>query len=124
MKLRFRKNSLRLRVNQREVETLAAGGELVERVSFPGAALEYVLAPATDARNAAEFDGKAIRVTAALGEWARGDEIGFYFELEPGLKVAIEKDLACVDGPEDERDPHAYQRENSGLRETASNERS
>ena len=29
----------------------------------------------------------------------QGDEIGFYFEVEPGLKVAIEKDLECVDGP-------------------------
>jgi hypothetical protein len=111
MKLRFRKNSLRLRVNQHEVRMLAAGEELSERVSFAGGAtLDYVLASVAGTQSAAEFDGRVIHVTAALGDWARGDEIGFYFEVEPGLKVAIEKDLECVDGPEDEKDPHAYPR--------------
>ena len=111
MKLRFRSNSLRLRVNQKEVETLAAGGELRERVTFAGGAtLSYVLAPAADGRSAAEFDGQQIRVTAALGDWTRNEEIGFYFVADPGLKVAIEKDLECVDGPEEEKDPHAFPR--------------
>ena len=110
MKLRFRNNSLRLRLNQREVEQLAAGSELEERVTFGGGAtLTYILA--VDTNPAATFDGRAIRVTAPLSEWARGSEIGLYFEVEPGLKVAIERDLECVDGPEDERDPHAFPRE-------------
>jgi hypothetical protein len=49
------------------------------------------------------------------GDWARGDEIGFYFVVEPGLKVAIEKDLECVDGPEEEKDPDAFPRKHEGL---------
>ena len=107
--MRFRQNSLRLRVNQREVEMLAAGGTLQEQVAFTGGAtLDYVLS--ANAKSSADFDGKAIRVTAPLAEWARGGDIGFYFEVEPGLKVAIEKDLECVDGPEEEKDPHAYPR--------------
>jgi hypothetical protein len=111
MKLRFRKNSLRLRVNQLEVERLAAGHELAETISFAGGAtLEYILIPSAVAARAAEFDGKAIRVTAPLNDWARGGEIGFYFEVEPGLQVAVEKDLECVDGGEEERDPYAYPR--------------
>jgi hypothetical protein len=111
MKLRFRKNSLRLRVNQREVEMLAAGQELSERVTFGGGAtLDYVLAPADTTKTAAEFTGGVIRVTAPLHDWAKAAEIGFYFEVEPGLKVAIEKDLECVDGPPEEKDPHAYPR--------------
>ena len=110
MKLRFRKNSLRLRVNQKEAALLAAGEELSEQVTFSGASLSYSLA-ATDGRaGSAEFDGKVIRVTAPLSEWARGEEIGFYFEVEPGLNVAIEKDLECVDGPPEEQDPHAFPR--------------
>jgi hypothetical protein len=109
MKLRFRQNSLRLRVNQREVEMLAAGATLREQVAFAGGVtLDYQLA--ADARSSAEFDGKAIRVFAPLTDWATGGDIGFYFEVEPGLKVAIEKDLECVDGPEHEKDPHAYPR--------------
>jgi hypothetical protein len=114
MKLRFRKNSLRLRVNRPEVEMLAAGRELAERVAFAGGAtLDYILTPSQGARTGAEFDGKSIRVTAPLGEWARGAEIGFYFDVEPGLKVAVEKDLECVDGPEDEKDPQAFPRDKS-----------
>jgi hypothetical protein len=111
MKLRFLKNSLRLRVNRREVEALAAGRELSERVTFGGGAtLAYTLVPTFDAKSTAEFDGRVIRVTAPLNDWARGAEIGFYFDVEPGLKVAVEKDLECVDGPADERDPDAYPR--------------
>jgi len=109
MKLRFRQNSLRLRVNQREVDLLAAGKTLQEQVAFAGGAtLDYLLS--ANATSNADFDGKVIRVTAPLAEWAKGGDIGFYFEVEPGLKVAIEKDLECVDGPEHERDPHAYPR--------------
>jgi hypothetical protein len=111
MKLRFRKNSLRLRVNRLEVEKLAAGQELSETISFAGGtALEYSLMSSPAAPWAAQFDGKAIRVTAPLDDWARGSEIGFYFEVEPGLKVAVEKDLECVDASEEERDPHAFPR--------------
>jgi uncharacterized protein DUF7009 len=111
MKLRFGKNSLRLRVNRLEVERLATGQELTERISFAGGAtLDYILIPSAVAQRAAEFDGKVIRVTAPLGDWARGSEIGFYFAVEPGLKVAVEKDLECVDGREDEKDPYAYPR--------------
>jgi hypothetical protein len=110
MKLRFRSNSLRLRVNQKEVEMLAAGTELMERVTFAGGAtLTYVLAPAVNGKSTAEFDGKRIRIIAALGDWTKNDEIGFYFAAEP-LKVAIEKDLECVDGPEEEKDPYAFPR--------------
>jgi hypothetical protein len=111
MKLRFRKNSLRLRVNRQEVEMLAAGRELAEQVAFAGGAtLQYVLAPSLDGKGTAEFDGKVIRISAHLIDWALGSEIGFYFDAQPGLKVAIEKDLECVHAPEDEKDPHAYPR--------------
>jgi hypothetical protein len=111
MKLRFRKNSLRLRVNQEEAAMLASGEELVESVIFPGgAALGYVLASPPGAIKAAEFDGKIISVTAPLHDWVKSAEIGFYFEVEPSLKIAIEKDLECVDGPEDEKDLHAFRR--------------
>jgi hypothetical protein len=112
MKLRFRKNSLRLRVNRRETEMLAAGTALEERVNFGGGAtLTYSLA-STSVRTTptAAFDGHTIRVTAPLSDWVREGEIGFYFEVEPGLRVAIEKDLECVDGPETEKDPDAFPR--------------
>jgi len=116
MKLRFRGNSLRLRVNQKEVESLAEGGQVFESIAFGnGATLSYVLTSALDGTiPTADFDGKTIRVVAALRQWCRSSEIGFYFNVEPSLKVSVEKDLECMDGPEDEKDPHAFPRKATG----------
>lgn len=117
MKLRFRNNSLRLRVNRPEVENLAAGGSLEERVEFPGGEhLSYILesSPASTAR--ASFGGGVIRVAAPdwqVKDWARGKAIGLYFQLSgatAALHVAIEKDLECVEGPPEEHDPAAFPR--------------
>ncbi len=63
MKLRFLQNSLRLRVNRREVDGLSSGQTLNEQVHFPGdTRLAYVLetAPSTEAQ--VEFKAGTIRV--------------------------------------------------------------
>lgn len=117
MKLRFRKNSLRLRVNQREAESLAAGEVLEEQVHFPGDAfISYVLETVPTGPPTASFRQGVIRVSAPRSEiqdWVSGATIGLYFDLPANgaaLKVAVEKDLECVDGPPEERDPHAFPR--------------
>lgn len=88
-----------------------------ERVHFPGgASLAYVLESKPGLPPDAQFEQKIIRITIPteqVAQWAGSDEVGFYFELgtERGtLKVAIEKDLVCIDGPEEERDPDAFPR--------------
>jgi hypothetical protein len=119
MKLRFRNNTLRLRVNQREVETLSKGNALQERVAFPGANdLSYVLETSPEPGGKASFREGIIRVSAPRTEvknWAASNtSLGIYFDLPANgsvLKIAIEKDLECVDGPEEERDPDAFPRE-------------
>jgi hypothetical protein len=117
MKLRFRENSLRLRVNRREVEGLASGATLEERVLFPGnAGISYVLESSPDSSPRASFHDGVIRIStpeAFIKSWVDGDTIGIYFELPAGeaaLKVAIEKDLECIEGPVEERDPDAFPR--------------
>ena len=118
MKLRFRDNTLRLRVNQREVDTLAKGKALEERIAFPGdGTFAYVLETSVTPRGQASFRQGVIRVTAPGDEvksWAANDEsLGIYFDVPANgsvLKVSIEKDLECVDGPEEERDPDAFPR--------------
>ena len=117
MKLRFRNNSVRLRLNRREVADLASGAALKEQVEFPGSGdLSYVLEPSTRPSADASFRNGTIRVSAPqtlLTKWAAGDSIGMYFELpanETVLKIAIEKDLECVDGALEERDPEAFPR--------------
>ena len=117
MKLRCREDSLRLRVNRREVEELASGAVLEEQVHFPGnVRFTYVLDASRDELPQASFDNGVLRVSAPqrrVRQWAASGEIGIYFELESNgtsLRVAIEKDLECVDGPPEERDPHAFPR--------------
>ena len=117
MKLRFRNNSLRLRVNRREVEGLAAGAVLQEQVQFPGdTRIAYTLESSANTAAEASFRQNVIRVLAPeqqVSEWARGESIGMYFEFPvngTALKVAIEKDLECTEGPSDERDPDAFLR--------------
>ena len=117
MKLRFRQNSIRLRVNRREVQGLATGDALTEQVHFPNnTELAYVLQGASSENPSVEFKAGVLRVEVPqpeLDKWASTDAIGMYFELPANgsfLKIAIEKDLECIDGPMDERDPDAYPR--------------
>lgn len=117
MKLRLRGNSIRLRVNRQEVERLASGKVLEEEVRFPGnTRISYVLEPSDRDSPTASFDDGAIRIAAPrqqVREWANTESIGIYFELPSNhvpLSVAIEKDLECLDAPEQERDPDAFPR--------------
>jgi hypothetical protein len=117
MKLRFRNNNLRLRVNRPEVENLAAGGSLEERVEFPGGAqLAYILESSTESAPGVSFSDGVIRVSAPdwqIKDWARGDAVGLYFQVSgksAALHIAIEKDLECITGPPEEHDPHAFAR--------------
>ncbi len=118
MKLRFRENTLRLRVNRREVDKLAAGEAIEEEVEFPNSArLRYIFEGTTREEWRVSFKDGVIRVTAPLGQvqnWARADAMGLYFDVPADkrmLKVSIEKDLQCVDGPPDELDPDAFPRQ-------------
>ncbi len=117
MKLRFRSNTLRLRVNRREVEALASGEPVRENVFFPGNIIfTYTFEPDSNASPRATFDGNAIRVgapIAAVRDWARSDTVGLYFDIPASsktLKIAIEKDLECIDGAPGEQDPEAFPR--------------
>ncbi len=117
MKLRFRNNSLRLRLNRKEVGALATGVAIEENVFFPGdARFSYILEPAARMEPEASFRNGTIRVSAPpaeLKDWAGSDAIGIYFDLPARgghLKIAIEKDLECLDSTIEERDPEAFPR--------------
>ena len=104
-------------MNRLEVENLAAGGSLEERVEFPGGArLSYILESTSEPAGAATFRDGIIRVSAPeweMKDWARGEAIGLYFQVrvdQAALHVAIEKDLECMEGPREERDPDAFPR--------------
>jgi hypothetical protein len=112
MKLRFRKNSLRLRLNQREVAALSAGEAIEERVDFPGSALLYRLVPNGSPEGAARFSEGTITISLpemTARSWEQSGDIGIYYRAG-SLDVAIEKDLECTEARGEERDPFAYPR--------------
>jgi hypothetical protein len=117
MKLRFRENSLRLRLNQVETRALAAGETLSEHVQFPGnSKLAYTLIAREQSVADTTFRNNLIAIAIPrqfVQRWAESEEVGMYFDLPAGagvLRVAVEKDLECVEGPEEERDPDAFPR--------------
>ncbi len=120
MKLRCKPSSIRLRLNQKEVAQLAQGGELVERIEFPGPEpsvfLYRVQCVGEAGSSSVQFRNGELTITVLREQvfaWAnREDEVGLYYnhEVEGGksLRVMIEKDLQCTEGPAGEIDPAGY----------------
>jgi uncharacterized protein DUF7009 len=121
MKLRFKPNSVRLRLNRTEVNKFAKTGEITETIQFPGlAVLRYGLrVSGGPSPGAARFENCELMLTVPAADakaWAsRDEEIGLYYEqkLDGGgsLRIMIEKDFQCIDGPPEEktRFPHSTQ---------------
>jgi uncharacterized protein DUF7009 len=118
MKLRVKPNSVRLRLNRTEVTKFANTGEIIETIRFPGlAVLRYGLrvfsGPSPDAVRLE--NGELMMTIPAVDAraWAsRDEEIGLYYDqkLNGGgsLRIMIEKDFQCIDGPPEEIDPAGY----------------
>ncbi len=119
MKLRLRKNSIRLRLTRGEVAEFAETGIVEDSVQFgPGSRLSYRLMSATGAAEvSASFEGDIITVTIPLAvgtAWAATDQVGIEAEQKTGsdgdLTILIEKDFACLEsrsgGEDDDAFPH------------------
>ena len=118
MKLRIQGSSLRLRLKQGEVATLAAAGRVTDRLVLgPGRSLTYGL-------ETAEVPAVAVRQRAdelivqlprdEASNWCHSDRVGVEADLEVGdghiLKVLIQKDFACLHqrAGEDESDSYHH----------------
>ena len=118
MKLRFTPNSIRFRMNQTEVAKFAEAGEIRDWIKFPGrTGFRYGLQASKDlAATEIRFDNGHLTVTIPQVQataWASHErEVGLYYdqELEGGgtLRIMIEKDFQCIDGPAEEVDPAGY----------------
>ncbi len=104
MKLRIKGDSLRLRLSQGEMGSLAERGEVEDRISFPGgAALRYRLrvdqnSNVISAAYAANLID--IRVPRALAERWCGTDLVTLSATQPlaagELRLVLEKDWACL----------------------------
>ena len=111
MKLRLQANSIRLRLKRGEVAQFVQEGWVEEKIVFGhDQALRY--------RLEISFDAKVLQATFRAGEifvevptemashWASSDEVGIE-AIQPageqaGLHILIEKDFACLNGPEEQ----------------------
>ena len=111
MKLRIEGNSLRLRLNQKEVATLRQGGHVESSIEFaPQCSLSYSLESANSL--SATFDGHMIRVTIPaqqLTNWAQTEQIGIEASSQTGVSLLIEKDFKCLHRNPDQ-EPDAFPR--------------
>ena len=125
MKLRIKGNSIRFRLLRSEVERLSAAGTISEEVVFgirPDQVLRYAIAVSDGVDEIeAEFSDSQILVlvpeSMAL-DWFASDELTIKREIEidgeTTLTVLIEKDLVCLDRPDDPENADAYPNPKSG----------
>jgi len=102
MKLRVRKNSIRLRLSSSEVRQFRENGYIEEAIEFgAGSRFNYALAIAETNSINARFENGKITVFVPPSEaesWTSSNEIGLENKQSIGddkfLKILIEKDLA------------------------------
>jgi hypothetical protein len=117
MKLRLKGDSIRVRLDRRDLGRLIDFGRVEDAVRFgPGLAFSYAVevAPAPRERPRASYtEGRlTIRIDREDAvEWASGDRVGFDHRqpVDVGvLRVLLEKDFACIDRPPDEEPDDAF----------------
>ena len=111
MKLRIRGNSIRLRLSQSEVDSLAGQGSVSELTEFPNSrSLEYKVV--TGESFDAEFINDVVLITvhgSQIPAWSSSDQVSLMGELDLQkggiLSILVEKDFKCLTvRPEDESD--------------------
>jgi hypothetical protein len=118
MKLRIRGNSLRLRIQQQELETLRTQGSLLEELQLgPGdaATFRYALERHEGASVQLSFQHGRLRVGLPsdwIAELANTDRTGWDTEVDTGegntVRVMVEKDFPCIVTRPGEDDSDAF----------------
>ncbi|MEQ9375020.1 MAG: hypothetical protein RIG68_07585 [Imperialibacter sp.] len=104
MKLRLRGSSIRLRLEQHEIDELIDKGEVSEKLPFSDhQSFGYTLATNKNGEFKAVFSGAIIKIEVPLGlakSWSESDEEGIYQTLNANtafeIKLAVEKDFQCL----------------------------
>lgn len=118
MKLRIRGNSIRLRLNQSEVDQLSRTGTVRDSVEFGVAspALAYQLSATVDeVKTRATFEDYclSISIPASVAEnWIRSEQVGIEemqaIDGHKFLRILVEKDFACLVEREGEDETDAF----------------
>jgi len=121
MKLRIRSNSIRLRLDSKDLAELTQRGRVVDVLRFgPGSHHTFtyavVVGTAPPGRPHAHYYAGLLVVTIDRDDaaaWSEGNQIGFDLEqaVEGGtVRMILEKDFACLDRPagEESEDTWAF----------------
>ncbi|UXP32468.1 hypothetical protein N6H18_00570 [Reichenbachiella agarivorans] len=100
MKLRILNNSIRLRLNQTEVNTFAQEGIVSAELQFGINSLVYSLKRDHKSQKVeANFEGNEISIlvpVAIADQWILPEEVGFENDDQAKVKLLIEKDFQCL----------------------------
>jgi hypothetical protein len=109
LKLRFDKNSLRLRIKKSDLEKLREQNFVLETVNFPNGAFSFQLLLSDQVKNiTALINPFSIQVSVPSSiaiQWINNDVVGIYHTLQfdnHSLDIIIEKDFPCKDKSEEE----------------------
>jgi hypothetical protein len=120
MKLRIKGNSIRLRLDRKDLETLTRDGRVEDALRFgpdEGSAFVFAVEIGEAPRGGPSASYRDGRLTVSFDrldveEWADDDRVGFErIQVSDGnvVRILVEKDFTCLDrtaGHED--DSHAY----------------
>jgi hypothetical protein len=110
IKLRLKGNSIRARLDRRDLDGLIDRGRVDDAVRFgpgPLLAFSYAVEVGAGPRNRPTASYVAGRLSIAIDRddaeaWRDGDRVGFEHEQFVGggaVRVLLEKDFACIDRP-------------------------
>ena len=115
MKFRVHGNSIRFRLNRREVEVVRANGHISAIVEFPGGGTLIYSLSSGGAEMGASFEAGEIRVSVpseVANEWTGTDQVAILERVPVSggrdLEILIEKDFQCMHKGEEGKDPDAY----------------
>ncbi len=117
MKLRLKGNSIRVRLDRRDIERLIDKGRVDDAVRFgPELAFSYAVeaGPAPNGRPTAYYTAGSLTIRIDpddADEWRAGDRVGFDHQqpVDGGVvRVILEKDFACIDRPTGEEADDVY----------------
>ena len=98
MKVRWSRDSLRLRITPTELATITRGEEVGEALCFPGGAAWDVFLRA-GAQTALASEENAVHISLSAEDRERlavPDAEGVYFQTPDGLRFYVEKDFPCA----------------------------
>lgn len=111
MKLRFDKNSLRLRLKKSDIEKLRNNNSIHQSIAFLNGSFEYSLSIAPDQPEvSANVEEQSIKVAIPSNmalTWMNNNEVGIYHTIQIDetrkLDLIIEKDFPCKEIKEEDQ---------------------